>query len=80
MASVSTGSTTIQYGSTLRIGYRPQGSTGVFTYLSTYPGFNDLPYTFTLGTGLWEVEYTEICPACGDLKFSAPVTVNISIP
>lgn len=79
MATVSTGSTTIQFGSNLRIGYRPQGSTGAFIYLPYYPEFNDLPYQFTLGVGDWEVEYTEICKSCDNLKYSNPQTVNITI-
>jgi len=79
MASVSTGTTSIKFGSNLRIGYRPAGSLAAFTYLNHYPTFNELPYTFTLGIGNWEVEMTEICPDCGGYKYSAPEVVNITI-
>jgi hypothetical protein len=79
MATVSTGSTTIQFGSNLRIGYRAQGSLSPFTYLLFYPAFNDLPYEFTLEIGDWEVEYTEVCKSCENLKYSTPQVVNISI-
>lgn len=79
MATVSTGSTSIQFGNNLRIGYRASGSLGAFTYLNYYPEFNELPYQFTLGAGDWEVEYTEVCSTCEGKKYSVPQVVNITI-
>mgnify|MGYP003405103733 CR=1 len=79
MPSVSTGSTTIPYGSTLRIGYRPYGSTSPYTYLGSFPGYDSLPYTFTLSSGTWQLEYTSICPNCSMPKYSSPETVIITV-
>lgn len=80
MANVTTGTTTIKFGSNLRIGYRVKDSGAPFTYLPHYPTFNELPYTFTLASGAWEVEYTELCPNCSGPKYSAAVRAEITIP
>lgn len=80
MPDASTGTTTIKFGSVLRIGYRPFGSTAAFTYILSYPGPNDLPYTFTVPTaGTWEIEYTEICSSCANNKYSTPIVETISL-
>lgn len=71
MPSVSTGTTSIPFGTNLRIGYRLQGNPGAFTYVSVYPTHNQLPYTFTVPTaGTWEIEYTIVCPTCTGNQFS----------
>ena len=79
MASVSTGSTSINFGATLRIGYRTYGSTSPFTYLGYFPSYNELPYTFTLSSGTWEIEYTQICPSCSIPNYSASSTTVITV-
>jgi hypothetical protein len=79
MAAVNTGSTSIPYGATLRIGYRLYGSTVPYTYLSPLPNYNELPYTFTLDSGTWQVEYSTVCPNCSGNMFSEPETIIISV-
>lgn len=80
MANVSTGAMSIPFGTSLRIGYRLSGSLGAYTYLTTYPSYNDLPYDFTLPSGNIQVEYTTICNACGGGRYSDPVTVTVTVP
>lgn len=81
MANISTGSTGIKFGSTLRIGYRPQGSTSSFVYVTPYPTYDQLPKTFSItGPGIFEIEYTEICPNCSGGLFSDPVITQITVP
>lgn len=76
----NTGSTTIEFGATLRIGYRVYGSTNPFTYLSSFPSYNDLPYTFSLpSNGIWEIEYTQICPSCSGSKYSEGQNAVVTI-
>lgn len=79
MATVTTGTTSIPYGATLRIGYRVYGSANPYTYLTHFPNYNELPYAYTLSTGIWEVEYTTLCPSCSLPTYSAPETVVISV-
>lgn len=80
MGLVSTGTTSINFGSTLRIGYRLAFSSGPFTYLSYSPKSDELPYTFNIpGTGLYEIQYTEACQACSGGVFSDPVMVQVNI-
>lgn len=81
MIIASTGSTTINYGSSLRIGYRAAFSSSAFTYITHYPTYNELPYQFTLpSSGQWEIEYTELCPSCSGSSYSEPITTLITIP
>lgn len=64
---------TIPFGASLRVGYRTQGSSSPFSYLSQFPTYNDSPFTFSgLPESLYEVEITAICPNCGGGVFSAP--------
>lgn len=81
MPTVSTGTTSINFGSALRIGWRPQGSLTPFTYLLPYPTADDLPnYHFTVPvTGAVEIEYTEICPNCSGNTYSTPTVVNLNL-
>ncbi len=80
MHDVNTGSTSISFGSTLQIGYRTYGSSGPFTYLGYFPSYNQLPYTFSLPLpGIWEIEYTEICPSCAGSKYSSPETTIVTV-
>lgn len=77
---VNTGATSIEYGATLGIGYRIYGSISPFTPLGHFPSYNDLPYTFSLpSAGVWEIEYTQICPNCSGNKFSNPETAVVTI-
>lgn len=80
MATISTGSTMIKFGSNLRIGYRLKDTSNPFTYLTARPTYDQLPYQFTLTTGTWEVEYTELCPNCTGPVYSAPVTTTVVVP
>jgi hypothetical protein len=80
MADISTGTTSISYGSVLRIGYRANGSASAFTYINTYPTIDQLPYTFVVPlTGAVEIEYTEVCPNCSGNTYSDPQLVVINI-
>lgn len=73
MASVTV-NYTIPFGSSIRIGYRIQGSSSAFTYINTYPTYNDSPFTFSgLALGTYEVELTTICPNCTGGIFGEPV-------
>lgn len=77
----NTGSTAIKFGSSLRIGYRTYGSTTPFTYFSYFPSYNQLPYTYNLPfSGVWEIEYSEICPSCSGSIFSSGETTIVTIP
>lgn len=81
MIIASTGSTSINYESSLRIGYRAAFSSSAFTYVTHYPTYNELPYQFTLpSSGQWEIEYTELCPSCSGSSYSEPITTLITIP
>lgn len=78
MPSVSTGSTSIPFGATLRIGYRTHGGVTPFTYLTHFPSYNELPYSYSLPVGVWDVEYTTVCPACNGSQYSSSQIVVIS--
>lgn len=76
----NTGSTSIEYGATLQIGYRPYGSETAFVPLSHFPGYNELPYTFNLpGPGVWEIEYNQICATCSGSRYSNSETAIVAI-
>lgn len=78
--TVSTGTTTIAFGNSLRIGYRVYGSTGPYTYITPYPTFNDLPYQFDLpSANTWQIEYTEVCQTCGGGSYSQSETVTVTV-
>lgn len=79
MPTVSTGSTSIPFNSVLRIGYRTAGSLAGFTYLPTTPDSTMLPFSFTLGTGPWEIEYTVICNMCSGDAFADPQICEIIV-
>lgn len=65
---------TIPFGSNVRIGYRIQSSSSAFTYVTTYPSYNDSPYVISgLPVGNYEVELTTICPNCSGGIFADPV-------
>lgn len=81
MADISTGTTNIEFGSVLRIGYRVYGSASAFTYIIHNPTYDELPYTYEIPfTGIFEIEYTRICPNCSGNNYATPIltTVNIS--
>lgn len=65
---------TISFGASLRIGYRIQNSSSAFTYVTTFPTYNQSPYTISgLAIGNYEVELTTICPNCTGGVFSDQV-------
>lgn len=65
---------TIPFGASIRIGYRIQSSSSAFTYVSTYPNYNQSPYIISdLPIGNYEVELTTICPNCTGGIFAEPV-------
>lgn len=78
---ISTSSTTIPFGTNLRIGYRLYGSTAAFTYITHYPSYDELPYTFSVpNPGQYEIEYTVACPGCsGAAKFSDASTTVVTV-
>lgn len=64
----------LPFGASLRVGYRIQNSSAAFTYLTTFPTYNDSPFTFDgLALGNYEVELTTLCPSCSGGVFSDPV-------
>lgn len=79
MGQVSTGSTSINFGSNLRIGYRIAFSSSAFTYLNQFPTLDELPYTFNLDPGTYEIEYTQVCPNCSGNKYSEPDIVVVTV-
>ena len=80
MGLVNTGSTSINFGSSLRIGYRQAFSAGPFTYLSHFPSYDELPYNFNISpAGQYEIEYTEICPNCSGGIYSDPIIVQVNV-
>jgi len=79
MGQVSTGTTSINFGSRLRIGYRVAFSTSAFTYLGTYPTADQLPYEFTLPAGTYEIEYTQLCASCSGNQYSETEIVVVTV-
>ncbi len=80
MPTFNTGSTSIDYGATLRIGYRMYGSASAFTYIVNYPSSEELPYTVNLPTaGTYEIEYTQVCPNCSGNRYSEPELVIVTV-
>lgn len=80
MATISTGSTSIEFGTTLRIGYRIYGATNSYVYLNYFPSYNELPYQFEIpAPGIWEIEYTQICPSCSGANYSNIETTVVTI-
>lgn len=72
MASISV-NYSIPFGSSIRIGYRIQGSSSPFTYISGFPNYNQSPYTISgIAAGNYEVELTTICPNCSGGIFASP--------
>lgn len=68
---------TIPFGTSLRVGYVPYGSSGPYTYIATYPSYSDSPYTLTVpNPGLYNLELTTVCPSCSGAGFSTPYVVN----
>jgi hypothetical protein len=80
MPYISTESTSIEFGTSLRIGYRIYGSITPFNYLSYYPSYNELPYTFEVpSVGIWEIEYTQLCSSCSGTGYSDPQTTVVTL-
>lgn len=81
MANISTNNTSIGFNSQLRVGYRAAYSATGFTYISHFPSYNELPYIFSVpSSGVWEIEYTELCPSCSGNSYSDPVTTLVTVP
>lgn len=78
--NISTGTTTIDFGSNLRIGYKVHGSSDSFTYLTYHPLYTDLPYTYALPSGTFDIEYAQICPSCSLPTYSTPIQITITVP
>lgn len=64
---------TIEFGKSLRVGYRVQNSGNPFTYVTPYPTYADSPY-FINGLPLqqYEVELTPVCPNCSGAQLGSP--------
>ncbi len=80
MGQISTGATTIDFGTNLRIGWRQAYTDDAFTYLTEFPEYNDLPYVFELPAGVYEIEYTQVCPSCTISKYSDPSLAIVTVP
>lgn len=76
---VSTGTTTIDFGSRLRIGYKAYGSDGPFTYLTEIPTYDELPYVFSLPAGVYNIQYAEVCPTCTLPSYSNAVETVVTV-
>ncbi len=74
-------SATVDFGTSLRVGYRVRSSISPFTYFSHYPKYNELPYTFQeeVPNGDYEVEVTGICPNCSGAEYSDPIIQYITV-
>lgn len=80
MPDVNTGATSVEFGATLRIGYRVYGSLTPFVYSPYFPSYNELPYTFSVpSAGQWEIEYTQICSGCSGASYSDPTTTVVQV-
>lgn len=65
----------IPFGASIRIGYRIQNTSTPFTYIDTFPTYNDSPFTISdlAANNNYEVELTTICPNCSGGVFGTPV-------
>lgn len=55
----------IPFNSSLRVGYRLAGSSGPYTYISSFPTYAESPYTLTVPlVTLYEIELSTMCPSC----------------
>jgi hypothetical protein len=81
MPYITTGSTSIPFGTNLRIGYRTYGTADPFTYLTHLPSYTELPYTATIPlSGAVELEYSVACPNCtGASQFSDAQTLVVTL-
>lgn len=80
MATINTGATSIEFGTSLRIGYRIYGAVTPYNYIGYSPSYNELPYNFAIpAPGIWEVEYTQICTTCSGAGYSDPETVIVTV-
>lgn len=79
MASLTI-SASINYGASLRIGYKIKNSSNPFTYHNHYPTSNELPYLLNgLTAGIYQVELTQICPNCSGGIYSDPVVLDATV-
>lgn len=70
-------SSTVNYGASIRIGYRIKASSSPFTYVPDYPTQADMPYSICgLANGIYEVEIVQICPNCSGGIFSDPIITD----
>lgn len=68
---------TIPFGASLRVGYKLQSSSDPYTYLSTYPSYNDSPFSFDgISVGTYQLELTTICNSCSGSKYSDAYVVS----
>lgn len=81
MPTICTGSTSVPFGASLKIGYRLNGSTNPYTYVAHTPTSNELPYNFFVPTsGDYQVEYSTLCVICTGSQFSDPETTYVTVP
>ena len=76
---ISTGSTMIEIGSRLKIGYKPYSDPGQFNYLVEMPLHDQLPYKFSLPIGYYDIQYIEICPTCTTPTYSTPIQISVDM-
>jgi hypothetical protein len=68
---------TVDFGASVRIGYRIIASGGAYTYLNNYPSYNQSPYTINgIPFGTYEVEITTVCANCSGGVYSDPVVIT----
>lgn len=70
---------TFEFGQHLRIGHKPDGSSGPYTYLTTFPGADQMPFNFTLPAGIYQIELSVICPNCAGNEYSDPEVRTIQV-
>lgn len=71
---------TVDFGNSVRIGYRTFGSTGPYTYVMPFPDYSQTPYYVTgIPAGDYEVEVTSVCPNCAGSSYGQPVVTHAVI-
>lgn len=67
----------IPFGTSLRVGYKVSASTNAYTYVTPYPDYTQSPYTLVVpGAGLYDLEFTTVCPSCSGGNFSTPQVIT----
>ncbi len=69
----------LEFGQSSRIGWKINGSAGPYTYLNSFPGPDDMPFTFILPAGTYDIEVSTICPNCSGNIYSDPEVKTVVV-